>query len=151
MSGGTSIRQKVRLVAIGATLTAASFLFVSLYGDAIHQFESPGPVEQWIEKGCELHRLSDAVDGGFFTNAEYKSERQRLTQEEDRIVYHSDFPRDKAGLARYQEARNTSPSWVFVSWTACTVSVMTAIAAVAWLEGVKFSERDTSRVTEDLP
>jgi hypothetical protein len=150
MNAGMPIRQKVRLVAIGATLTAASFLLVSLYGHAIYQLESPGPVEQWIKKGCELHRLSDAADGGFFTNEEYKSERLRLTQEEDRIVYHNDFPRDKAGLARYQKARNTSPSWAFASWAACAVSVMTAIAAAAWLEGAKFAECDANRVAEDL-
>ncbi|MDB5387060.1 MAG: hypothetical protein JWM11_2706 [Planctomycetaceae bacterium] len=151
MKAGISLRRKVRLVAIGAMLTAASLLLVCLYGHSIHQFESPGgPVEQWIKKGCDLRRLNQEEDGGVYTRDEYKSKRQRLVQEEDAIVSHNDFPGDMAQVARYEKARYTSPAWVFPLWIAFAVSLMTAIGAISWLEGASFGAIDPGPATEEL-
>ncbi|MES2793911.1 MAG: hypothetical protein V4719_30135 [Planctomycetota bacterium] len=150
MNVGLLMRQKVRLVAIGATVTAASLLLFCLYSHAIHNSESPGPVEQWIKIGCELRRLQQETDGGVHTHEEYKIERQRLVQEENRITYHNDFPGDLAELESYKQARGDSPPWIFAVWMAIAAAIATAIAAAGWLEGAAFAAPDVISVAEDV-
>lgn len=151
MDAKIALHRKIRLFAIGALLTAALLLAACLYGYWIHRFESSGgPVEKWIKQGCDLRRLNEEADGGVYTLDEYKSERQRLVQEEDAIVSHSDFPLDAADLARYEQARFTFPTWVLPMWIGVAVSLMIAIGALSWLEGASFATRESGPVTEDV-
>ena len=122
-----------------------------LYSVAIHQFESPGPVEQWRKIGFELRRLRELKAGKMLMPDEYKSARQRLLQKEDAIASASEFPGDMTELARYEKARANSPTWPFAFWIAFAGSVMTAIATASWLQGASFAASEASSVTEDLP
>ena len=107
-----------------------------IYSVVIHQFESDGPVERWMEIGFKRHRLEMLRPGDVLLSLEdYDAAMQQLLREETSVVSDTDFPRDREDLARYKQARSIYPVWPVLFWSAFVSSVAVAIATTAWLQG----------------
>ena len=144
MNPGGSLRRNVRLIGVGARVTTVSLLVVYLYSIAIHQFESPGPVEKWMQIGIERHRLELLNSPEMMPPEIYESKLQRLLREEEVAVeYGWEFPQDMDELANYEKARHWLPSWPVAFWIAFACALLTVVATEFWLRGASWAARDT--------
>jgi len=149
MNAVSSARRSIRLIAIASLLTAAALVSVYSYGLVIHAPKSDGPVERWIEIGFERHHLEGLNAASVLVSEEeYAADKQRLVSREDEIALEHEFPHELQDLQSYLNRRRNGRQWPVAFWIALGTSIAVSIAAVSWLRGASFADRQVGSVKD---
>lgn len=130
------MQKTFRLVTIGSILLFVTCLCYSVYCNVIHHAVRDQLVDEWLDIAIERRRLAglDSVTV-LITPEQYETELAVLSEREQRIVFHTEFPNDKNALREFLLSRVTGNYYSSGFWLLMLVSVAGISAGVSWLHG----------------